>query len=159
MGGKSQIISVSMDATLLARLDAWVAERGFAGRSSALQHLVRERLDTVQLADEGAVALGTVTLVYDHHRRDLMERLAHLQHEHLAEVVALTHVHLRPRCLEVLILKGAARDVRSLGERIASTRGVERSAVTLTSAGEIPRSGARRRRGGRPVAGRAGRRK
>jgi hypothetical protein len=77
-----------------------------------------------------------VSFVYDHHRRDLLARLAHLQHEHLDLVVATTHVHLdHARGLEVLILRGPARRVQALGDQIASTRGVERAEVSLTAVG------------------------
>jgi CopG family nickel-responsive transcriptional regulator len=135
MAGKSRNVSISLDREVLGRFDGWLAAKGFPSRSSGVQHLIGEKLDTLALADERGPAVATVTYVYDHHRRDLMERLAHLQHEHLAEVVSSTHVHLdHARCLEVLILRGPARAIRSLGEKITATRGVERGEIVLVSA-------------------------
>jgi CopG family nickel-responsive transcriptional regulator len=134
MPARSQIVSISLEDDLLTRFDGWVKAKGFRSRSSGLAHLMREELDARELADDAAHAVATVTFVYDHHRRELMERLAHLQHEHLDTVVATTHVHLdHDRCLEVLILRGPARDVRQLGNRLIATRGVERGDVFLTS--------------------------
>jgi CopG family nickel-responsive transcriptional regulator len=133
---KAKTISLSVDAGVLGRFDAWLAAQGIANRSSGVERLMRERLDRLALSDESAPAVATVTYIYDHHRRELMERLAHLQHEHLAEVVSSMHVHLdHERCLEVLVLRGPARVVRALGERIAATRGVERGEVVVSSAG------------------------
>ena len=134
MPARSQIVSVSLEDELLTRFDEWVATKGFRSRSSGLAHLMREKLDTLELADDAAPAVATVTFVYDHHRRELMERLAHLQHEHLSTVVASTHVHLdHDRCLEVLILRGPARAIRELGNQLIATRGIERGDVFLTA--------------------------
>jgi CopG family transcriptional regulator, nickel-responsive regulator len=133
MAPKSQIVSVSMDPELLARFDAWVKLKGFPSRSNGLQHLLRRELDAARGADDEAPCVGTVTFVYDHHRRELLERLAHLQHEHLDLVVSSTHVHLdHDRCLETLVLRGPARAVRALGDRLLATRGVEGGELFLT---------------------------
>lgn len=132
---KTHIVSVSIEGELLRRFDGWRAAKGFRSRSGGLQHLIREELDALSLADDRGPAVATVTFVYDHHRRELQERLTHLQHDHLDAVVASTHVHLdHARCLEVLILRGPAREIRALGERIVATRGIERGEVVLTSA-------------------------
>ncbi len=129
---KTDIVTVSMGADLLARFDGWVAARGFPSRSSGVQQLVREKLESLALADETGPAIATVTLVYDHHRHDLLERLAHLQHTHTGAVIAGTHIHIdHQRCFEVLILRGAARDLRDLGESLIAVRGVERGEVRL----------------------------
>ena len=138
MTARHRVISISIEEALLARFDGWLAERGFQNRSLGVVQLVREKLDALALADDRGPAVATVTFVYDHHRRDLMERLAHLQHEHLELVVAATHVHLdHARCLETLVLRGPARAVRGLAERILATRGVERGDVVVTSAAPV----------------------
>jgi CopG family nickel-responsive transcriptional regulator len=136
MAARSRVISLSIDEDLLARFDGWVAAKAYGSRSHAFQALVREKLDAIALGDERGRAVATVTFIYDHHRRELMERIAHLQHAHLDEVVASTHVHLdHARCLEVLVLRGEARRIRALAERIIGTRGVERGEVTLAPVG------------------------
>ena len=132
MSAGSRIVSFSMDAKLCARFDAWVEREGFPSRSAALQRLVREELESGGDEVGAGLAMATVTFVYDHHQRELLERLTHLQHQHLDLVVSTTHVHLdHTRCLEVLILRGSAREVSDLARGIASTRGVERARVSL----------------------------
>ena len=101
MSDRSAIVSLSMDRDLLAQLDAWVARKGFASRSAGIQRLVREELADALESDAPGLAVATVSFVYDHHARDLLERLAHVQHQHLDLVVSSTHVHLdHDRCLE-----------------------------------------------------------
>lgn len=135
MAGRTTIVSLSFDRDLLARLDGWVEAKGFASRSAAVQRLVRQELDEAAEGDRDGPAVATVTYVYDHHARELQDRLTHLQHQHLDLVVASTHVHLdHDRCLEVLVLRGPARAVRDLAERTLATRGVERGQMVLTPA-------------------------
>lgn len=132
---KSQIVSLSLEDELLARFDGWVAARGFPSRSSGVARLIRDELDALVLADDDTECVGTVSYTYDHHRRELLERLAHLQHEHVGLVVSTTHVHLdHSRCLEVLILRGRVREVRALGQRVIAVRGVERGELFLSAA-------------------------
>lgn len=132
---RSQIVSVSLDNELLARFDGWVAARGFPSRSGGVARLIRDELDALALADDDTECVATVSFTYDHHRRELLERLAHLQHEYVGLVVSTTHVHLdHSRCLEVLILRGRARQVRELGQRVIAVRGVERGELFLSQA-------------------------
>ena len=140
MSARSTIVSLSMDKDLLARFDRWVGQKGFASRSAGVQRLIRRELEAAAAGDGTGPAVATVTYVYDHHARELMDRLTHLQHQHLDLVVSTSHVHLdHERCLEVLVLRGPAARVRDLAERMLATRGVERGEVVLV-----------------PVAGRSG---
>jgi CopG family nickel-responsive transcriptional regulator len=130
---KSQIVSVSLEDELLARFDGWVAARGFPSRSGGVARLIRDELDALALADDDTECVATVSYTYDHHQRELLERLAHLQHEYVGLVVSTTHVHVdHSRCLEVLILRGRARQVRELGQRVIAVRGVERGELFLS---------------------------
>jgi CopG family transcriptional regulator, nickel-responsive regulator len=52
--------------------------------------------------------VGTLTLLYDHHVRQLNDRLVHMQHNHYEQIVSTLHVHLdHTNCLEVVILRGS----------------------------------------------------
>ena len=82
-----------------------------------------ERGNLRLLADGEQVAV--VTLIYDHHARELAARLIDKQHHHHDLVVSTLHVHLGERhCLEVSVLRGPAKEVRHLGEELLATRGV-----------------------------------
>ncbi|MGE0713281.1 MAG: nickel-responsive transcriptional regulator NikR [Planctomycetota bacterium] len=139
MSGKSAVVSLSIDRDLLEQLDAWVASKGFPSRSAGVQRLIREGLVHTAEGELAGLVAATVSFVYDHHARELLDRLTHLQHQHLDLVVSSTHFHLdHSRCLEVLTLRGPAARVRELGEALVATRGVERGRVVLIPVGEAP---------------------
>jgi CopG family nickel-responsive transcriptional regulator len=128
-------ISISLESALLAAFDRSNAARGYATRSEAIRDLIRDRL----VREEGAVADGAeqvavVTLVYDHHARELAARLIEKQHHHHHLVVSSLHVHLGERnCLEVSVLRGRPAEVKHLGEELLSTKGVLHGEITFTS--------------------------
>jgi CopG family nickel-responsive transcriptional regulator len=128
-------VSISLETALLAAFDRSNGARGYATRSEAIRDLIRERL----IREEGTLADGSdqvavVTLVYDHHARELAARLIDKQHHHHEIVVSSLHIHLGERhCLEVSILRGASADVKHLGEELLSTKGVLHGEITFTS--------------------------
>jgi len=90
-----------------------------------------------EAADENKVIVGTLTMVYDHHQPNLSAKLIEAQHEAASKVLAATHVHLdHHHCLEVVILKGRSREVKSLADRILSLRGVKHGQLTVTTTGK-----------------------
>lgn len=126
---------VSIEPELLRRFDRLVARSGGANRSEVVRDLVRRHLDETRLRDGSAEAIGTVTIVYDHEKHDLAQRLTRLQHDHHAAIVTNVHVHLdRHDCLEVLIVRGPARRVRRLADELIATRGVRHGRLALTTA-------------------------
>jgi CopG family nickel-responsive transcriptional regulator len=129
---------VSMEQPLLAALDAIARRRGYANRSEAIRDLVRA--EQVRESWEGGKGLvvGTLTLVYDHHVREVGERLVTLQHDHEEMVHATMHVHLSHRmCLEVIVLRGKARDVQQLADRLIAARGVKHGRLVATAGEEL----------------------
>jgi CopG family nickel-responsive transcriptional regulator len=127
-------VSISLESSLLDAFDVLIAAKGYATRSEAIRDLIRDRLireDTTQTEGE---QVAVVTLVYDHHARELAARLIDKQHHHHNLVVSSLHVHLGERhCLEVSILRGAVHDVRHLGEDLLATKGVLHGEITFTS--------------------------
>jgi CopG family transcriptional regulator, nickel-responsive regulator len=91
------------------------------------------------MTDDESEAMGVVTLIYDHHASRISRRLTDLQHDHLEQVVTTTHVHLDARrCLEVILLRGPARQIRNLADDLIGTKGVETGRLVLASAKPIP---------------------
>ena len=126
---------VSMPQGLLERFDRLVDRKGYANRSEAVRDLVREKLVEKEWTDGGAV-VGTLTLVYDHDSSDLVRRLTDIQHGHHAEIVSSLHVHLdHHNCLEVLVIRGEAGQVRDIADRLISTRDVKHGRLTMTTTG------------------------
>ena len=129
-------VSVSLETALLEAFDRSNAGKGYATRSEAVRDLIRERLlREVAAGPAGGDAerIAVVTLVYDHHARELATRLIDKQHHHHELVVSTMHVHLGERhCLEVSVLRGPADEVRHLGEELLSVKGVLHGDVTYT---------------------------
>jgi CopG family nickel-responsive transcriptional regulator len=126
-------ISISLEDALLQAFDKRNDAKGYATRSEAIRDLIRDRL----LREEAETAQGqqvaVVTLVYDHHARELATRLIDKQHHHHDLVVSSLHVHLGERhCLEVTVLRGLAKDVRHLGEELLATKGVLHGELIFT---------------------------
>lgn len=119
-------ISVAMPKDLLDWLDAFSARRGLSpNRSEAIRDLVREQL-VEEILDEGdAEVVGSITMVYDHHRTGLTQRLDEIQHEHLDVVVSKMHVHLdHGLCLETIAVRGESAQVHDLSNQLLGVKGV-----------------------------------
>jgi CopG family nickel-responsive transcriptional regulator len=129
-------IGVSIDAALLKQFDQLIARRGYTNRSEAFRDLIRDQLieKTAELPD--SIVVGTVTLVYNHHVRQLSERLTEMQHRAFHNVLSTLHVHLdHDHCLEVMVLKGKASTVRKMADALISTKGVKHGRLTITTTG------------------------
>lgn len=123
-----------MEGSLLEEFDALVEKRG-ATRSEVLRDLVRAEV-TKSRVSAGANAVASLTLVYDHHVRDLTERLTEFQHSLGEKVNSALHVHLdQDLCLEVVVLKGPADELRSAGEKLLAIRGVKHGGMELIAVG------------------------
>ncbi len=129
---------VSIEEPLLEQFDRLIAKKGYANRSEALRDLIRESLVKDQWELGAAEAVGTVTLVYSHDTHDLADKLTDLQHEHYRQIVSTLHVHLDPHhCLEVLVLRGKAKVLKSIADRLIGTRGVKHGTFSATSEGRV----------------------
>src|SRR5947209_19401035 len=118
-------ISISLETALLEAFDKSNFGKGYATRSEAIRDLIRDRLIREEAERAEGEQVAVVTLVYDHHARDLAARLIDKQHHHHDLVVSSLHVHLGERhCLEVSVLRGPAAEVCHLGEELLATKGV-----------------------------------
>lgn len=127
-------IGVAIDSELLARFDQHIQRRGYTNRSEAFRDLIREALIEQTAEEPESVVVGTLTLVYDHHVRQLSDRLTAMQHDHFHLVLSTLHVHLdHHNCLEVLILKGKAAAVQKMADALISTKGVLHGRLTITA--------------------------
>lgn len=128
---------ISADERLLERFDALIAERGYVNRSEAVRDLIRNALveERWNVGEEEAV--GTVTLVYDHHSTDLADKLTEHQHSHHQEIVSTLHIHMDAHhCLEVVVLRGQAREIGRLASELIGTKGVKHGKFVATTTGD-----------------------
>jgi len=132
-----QRIGVSLESKLLSQFDKLIAAQGYSNRSEALRDLIRNRLTTEQLADPKTEAVAAVFVVYDHHRRQLAQKLIQLQHNQLLKSISSMHVHLdHHNCLEVILLRGKVSEITKLGDNIVSLKGVKSGRVNLVATAE-----------------------
>ncbi len=117
---------VSMEDELLEQFDKLIERKGYDTRSEAIRDLARNALSEEVLTDESADAVATISLVYNHHVRDLTSKLTRFQHKALDMIVSTLHIHLDAHnCLEVLIVRGPYGRVRELAESLISVKGVK----------------------------------
>jgi CopG family nickel-responsive transcriptional regulator len=133
MAGDLVRFGVAMDADLLQRFDDHIGEKGYANRSEALRDLIRADLVNAHLKRDG-LAVATLTLVYDHHVRELSEKLTDMQHDLGEHVVSTLHVHLdHDHCLEVIVLRGPSGLIETAANRLLATKGVEHGRLVATA--------------------------
>ena len=129
-------VSISLETALLEAFDKSNAGKGYETRSEAVRDLIRDRLIREEPSGPGgskAEQVAVVTLVYDHHARELATRLIDKQHHHHELVVSTMHIHLGERhCLEVTVLRGPGGQVRHLAEELLSVKGVLHGEITYT---------------------------
>ncbi|MFP4380560.1 MAG: nickel-responsive transcriptional regulator NikR [Candidatus Sumerlaeia bacterium] len=131
--------TISMDGRLLERFDTRNARKGYSNRSESIRDLVRKCLveEEWEAASEGSKVAATVTLVFDHHKRELSSQLTETQHRHSDAVVASTHVHLdNDNCLEVVILRGRLAELRHLADHLLAMKGVKHGQAVFTTEGK-----------------------
>jgi CopG family nickel-responsive transcriptional regulator len=135
--GKTIRFGVSLDSELLEKFDRLCEEKCYQTRSEAIRDLIRNTLVQKEWEDTDKEIAGTLTLVYDHHRSDLAQRLTEMQHDAHNVILSALHVHLdHHNCLEVLVLRGPGETVRTLGQKLISTKGVKHGKLTLTTTGQ-----------------------
>ncbi|NEV60861.1 nickel-responsive transcriptional regulator NikR [Thiorhodococcus minor] len=126
--------SVSLPKPLLDELDARVVNKGYASRSELVRDLIRERL-VEDLWERGETEVaGVLTIVYDHHQRELTQQILEIQHRQYVRVVATTHVHMdHHNCLETIIIRGMPAEIERLSLEIGGLRGVRFAKLTRAS--------------------------
>jgi CopG family transcriptional regulator, nickel-responsive regulator len=127
-------LGVSLEPSLLALLDHWVAERNSPSRSEAIRALIRKELSDRTLADPDADALGVVALLYRHDTPNLLERLTAAEHRWGEHVRSTSHIHLEgDACAEVVILLGQRREVDRATVDLRGVKGVRETAALVTT--------------------------
>jgi len=124
---------VSIEPDLLKKFDKMIKKEGYTNRSEAIRDLIRKNLITEKNKNPETKAIGTLTMIYDHHVRNLTNKLLDLQHDHTKEILTTTHVHIdHHNCLEVLVLKGKTGDIQKLADNIKALRGIKHGELVIT---------------------------
>jgi CopG family nickel-responsive transcriptional regulator len=127
---------VSVERGLLDKFDRLIRKSGCGNRSKALADIVREKIIARDWTGRKEV-VGTITMVYYHHQRELTEKLTDIQHHYRREILSSQHIHLdHCNCLEVVVVKGLPAKVRGLADRLKALRGVKHLQLTMSSTGK-----------------------
>ncbi len=129
--------SVSAEKSLMRQFDQLRKKQGYKNRSLAVADMMRDRIVQDRQGEADYDAAATVTLVYDHHKAGIQQTLTALQHDFTGMIVSTLHVHLdHHNCLEVIVLKSKASEIKKLADRLIGTKGVKHGRLSLTSTGK-----------------------
>ncbi len=125
--------TISLSDELAADFDQWIEARGYSNRSEAIRDLLRREIEAKRLDQEQTLySVATFSFIYNHHERNLAERVTSHQHQAHDLVVSSMHVHLDHNdCLETLFLRGMTQQIRAFAEKLAAETGVRHSALNL----------------------------
>jgi CopG family nickel-responsive transcriptional regulator len=127
---------ISLDSDLLKSFDSRIKAKGYTNRSEAIRDLIRHDLVVKQWEAQDEVS-GAITLIYDHHQRELVNKLMDIQHDFGGLIISSQHIHLdHYNCLEILAVKGKAFQAQKLADRLKSVRGVKHSTLSMSTTGK-----------------------
>lgn len=128
--------SVSLEAGLAQQLERLVRGSRYTNRSEFVRDLIRQRLVQQEWVDARQAVVATITLVYDHHQRELLDRLMKIQHDYTDHVLATTHVHLSHNmCAEMIMVRGKPAGIQRLADELGKQRGVLHAALSMATTG------------------------
>ncbi len=131
-------IGVAIESDLLERFDSHIEQLGYENRSEAFRDLIRASLTTKAAEDPTEPAVGTLTLLYDHHVGGLAGKLTELQHDSESVILSTMHVHVTHHlCLEVIVLRGQVGQMETLAGCLGSLRGVRHAKLVIAAAGSL----------------------
>lgn len=127
---------VSLDKKLLEKFDQLINAKNYTNRSEAFRDLIRQEMVKKEWQQSREV-VGAVTLVYDHHRRELVNKLLDIQHNFGQVIISSQHIHIdHSNCLEVLVVKGAPSKIERLADSLRSVKGVRHSTLSMSTTGK-----------------------
>jgi len=133
---KVERASISLPKHLLEKFDRLIVKKGYANRSEALRDLIRNLLIEEEW-NENAEIVATVTLIYNHHTSDLLDKLTDVEHENIRNIISTMHIHIdTDNCLEVLCLKGNYSVVKGIGDKQISQKGVKYGKIVMATTGK-----------------------
>ena len=128
---------VSLSQDLLDQFDRLIKKLGYENRSEAVRDLIRQKLVEEEWEASDQPTFAAALLVYDHHKMSLPSRLTELQHGSLANIIGSLHIHIDKRnCLEIIVMKGKGKELRALGQKMISLKGVNYGTLNVGTTGK-----------------------
>lgn len=125
-----------MPKDLIDKFDRLLKDKSYSNRSEAFRDLIRQELIKKEWADGGEVA-GAITLIYDHHKRELINKLTDIQHDYQTVIISTQHIHLdHNNCLEIIAVKGHPKKAQELADTLRAVKGVKHGILNMSSTGK-----------------------
>jgi len=122
---KVERICITIPKELVDFIDKKV-EQSYASRSEFIRDLVREAIVEDEWEAENNELIGVLVIIYDHHKRELTQKLLDIQHNHYINILCTTHVHIdHNNCLETIMIKGPSQTIIETVNVIAGLNGVK----------------------------------
>lgn len=126
---------ISLDKDLLDKFDRLIRDKNYSNRSEAFRDLIRQELVKKEW-QEGREVAGAINLIYDHHRRELLNKITDIQHDFQKLIISTQHIHLdHNNCLEIVAVQGSPREVQKLADTLTAIKGVKHGALSMSSTG------------------------
>ncbi len=123
---------VSMEQSLIEKFDKLIEKKGYTNRSEAIRDLIRESLAADKIEVKNELMFGVISFIYNHHQRELEEKITDYQHHNYKSIVSTTHIHIdNENCLEIIILKEKAKRIKAIADKIFSYKGVKSGKLSL----------------------------
>jgi len=128
---------VSLEKELLKKFDSKIKEENYTNRSNAIADLIREKL-IKQEWQKDKIITGVITIVFNHHKRDLVNNLTSIQHDHHELIISSQHIHLdHDYCFEIVIVKGKPKELKNLCSKLKAAKGVKHANLNLATTGDV----------------------
>jgi len=126
---------ISLGKELLSKFDRHIKDKRYTNRSEAIRDLIREGLIKHEWREDKDIA-GAITLIYDHHKRELLNKITDIQHDFQRIIISTQHIHLdHDNCLEIIALRGSARESQKLSDMLKAITGVKHGTLSMSTTG------------------------
>lgn len=127
---------VSLEKELFLKFDQRRKNKNYTNRSEAIRDLIRADLVKAEWQDDRDIA-GAITLIYDHHKRELLNKITDIQHDFQKIIISTQHIHLdHNNCLEIIALKGTSHEAQRLSDKLNSIKGVKHATLSMSTTGQ-----------------------
>ena len=134
---KIKRFGVSIESRLLGQFDSYIAANNYENRSEAIRDLIRKELVEEEWAKANEDIAGAIVIVYDHHKREVVDKLLDIQHDFHELIISSQHIHLdHDNCLEIIVVRGRMIQVNELAAKLKSIKGVKHASLTRSTLGK-----------------------
>ncbi len=126
---------ISLEKELCKKFDKYIKEKRYPNRSQAFRSIIRE-LFVEKEWKENKEIIGAIALVYDHHKRELVNKLMDIQHDFNHLIISTQHIHIdHHNCFEVIVVRGKSNEVIELKNMLKGTKGVKHCELSMSTKG------------------------